>query len=78
MPPPPVPTGLFRVKSKSRKGKEIAQTDDGVRVSNIPFSPSQDQLGEVEKKPGFWKRFSGMPMEKRGELSISPSGHVMS
>jgi len=40
-----------------------------VRVSGIPFSPNDDQMAHGdEKKQGFWKRLSVMPVERSGEL----------
>lgn len=66
MPPPPLPAGLERRWSK---GKQRPARLDGVRVSSIPFSPSQEAMRDGERKPGFWKRFSGLPAgDKRCEL----------
>lgn len=71
MPPPPLPLGLERRKSR---GKQKAGRPDGVRISSIPFSPSQEGIRDGERKPGFWKRFSGMPAgEKRCELRLTDS-----
>lgn len=65
MPPPPVPLGLGRRKSK---GRSKTGRTDGVRVSNIPFSPSQEAMRDGERRASFWKRLSGMPAgDKRGE-----------
>ncbi|ORX36041.1 hypothetical protein BD324DRAFT_651945 [Kockovaella imperatae] len=53
MPPPPIP---------SRRPSSRSQ----VRVSGIPFSPSQDDMKEGKKK-GFWKRLSGVPNDSSGQ-----------
>lgn len=66
MPPPPLPpAGLQRRKSKGKS--RLAGRSDEVRVSNIPFSPSQEAMREAERRPSFWKRLSGAttPTSKR-------------
>ncbi|WVW82366.1 hypothetical protein I302_104373 [Kwoniella bestiolae CBS 10118] len=64
MPPPPLPQGGFLGRSRSRS-KSKSKAGQEVRVSNIPFSPSRDDMREKEKekekRPGFWKRLSGAP-----------------
>nr|XP_018267236.1 uncharacterized protein I303_01221 [Kwoniella dejecticola CBS 10117]OBR89394.1 hypothetical protein I303_01221 [Kwoniella dejecticola CBS 10117] len=64
MPPPPLPTGgiLGRARSRS-KSKARPDSRNDVRISNIPFSPSKDDMKDkhTEKRPGFWKRLSGVP-----------------
>ena len=54
MPPPALPLHLDRRPSK---GKPKIRSD-GVRVSGIPFSPSQEALREAERRPSLWKRLS--------------------
>ncbi|OCF73873.1 hypothetical protein I204_05718 [Kwoniella mangroviensis CBS 8886] len=64
MPPPPLPQANGGILGRSRSGsKSKAKTGQEVRVSNIPFSPSRDDMQEKgkEKRPGFWKRLSGAP-----------------
>jgi hypothetical protein len=74
MPPPPLPSGLVRSKSRSKSRSSTIKggSSADVRVSGIPFSPSTEQMrgNDGEKKPGFWKRLSGMPAERRGEYPL--------
>ncbi|WWC86309.1 uncharacterized protein L201_001182 [Kwoniella dendrophila CBS 6074] len=78
MPPPPLPQtnagsggGLLgRARSRS-KSKPRPESRQDIRISSIPFSPSRDDMKSAaqtkEKKPGFWKRFSGVPASERND-----------
>jgi hypothetical protein len=75
MPPPALPMMLNR---KSSKGKPKIRSD-GVRKSGIPFSPSQEAMREMERRPSLWKRLSGKgSSEMKGESAWQRSLNIRS
>ncbi|KAK8865978.1 hypothetical protein IAR55_001128 [Kwoniella newhampshirensis] len=82
MPPPPLPGpshGLGRSRSRSISKARSGGRQD-VRVYNIPFSPSREDMQDKEvdeekqKRPGFWKRLSGIPTTSR-DAAVHSSQH---
>ena len=65
MPPPRLPSRLWRTKSNA-KPRHSASKDE-VRPSMIPFSPNQDAMRkkEEQRKPGFWRRLSRGPASQQ-------------
>jgi hypothetical protein len=80
MPPPPLPSGMIRPRSKSKSKVRPTSRQGDVRVSAIPLSPSQDQVGNVEqpRRPSFWKRLSGQPLAGAGEPVSAPGSCELS
>nr|XP_031860848.1 uncharacterized protein CI109_003573 [Kwoniella shandongensis]KAA5527920.1 hypothetical protein CI109_003573 [Kwoniella shandongensis] len=81
MPPPPLPGQIHALgRSRSRsKSKTRSGSRQDIRVLNIPFSPSRNDMQEAEeekqKRPGFWKRFSGAPTSSREVVETTPTQH---
>ena len=65
MPPPPLPPGAQPASmAGGNTGRRPGSRGDGqIRVSNIPFSPSQDDMRSERKKKGIWKQLSDVSPE---------------
>lgn len=74
MPPPALPFGVNRSKSLNKRHSSQTSKEE-VRISGIPFSPSQEAMQAADgKKKGFWKRLSGSPSsEQLGETILRRS-----